>query len=269
MNILSIQQVPSECKIRSYLKKIIFGKNLFCPHCGGRKIKKYDKRYHCRKCRKFFSLTSISWLKGVKMPLTDLWAILWCWAKEIPVDQTMSLTGKSEVTVRDWFDKFRARIPEDFDLRLAGDVQMDECYRGGKKKGYSIVGAKQKGTRNVVLKLIRRNSVQRHEVIDFLAHYVKPKSNLFTDGASIYKSINNWWPVQHFKEIHKKFQFELTSEIEGLWGNLVTFIRRMYHHVTSEKINDYLREFVARFSHQNWFNYPLDFLKISLSTVSF
>jgi hypothetical protein len=208
-------------------------------------------------------------LKGLKIPLQVFWFLLWCWTQKIPVDQASKLTELSVKTVERWFAKFRSKIPEDFDMRLVENVQMDEMYRGGKKSGYAIIGAKQKGTRKIVCKVIQRPSVQRHNVVEFLSQFVEPGSTLCTDGGSIYKSISNWWPVEHQHDIHKKFEFELTSEIEGLWGNFVTFIRRMYHHITQAKVVEYLREFVARFSHQNWFVSPLNFLQISLSTVSF
>lgn len=264
-----LRQIPSDCKIRTYLKQLVFGKNLKCPHCGCSRIKRYDKRYHCRKCRKFFSLTSCNWLKSMKIPLSTFWLVLWCWTQKVPVDQTVKVTGLSETTIRRWFDKFRSKIPQEFALRLTKNIQIDEFYRGGKKKGYSIIGAKQKGTKKIVLKVIKQPSVTRNHVMPLLIQHVEPNSNLFSDGSSIYKTIDYWWPVKHQYEIHKKFEFALTSEIEGLWGNFVTFIRRMYHHITLSNLEEYVNEFVARFSHQNWFNSPLTFLKISLCLVSF
>jgi len=53
-----------------------------------------------------------------------------------------------------------------------------------------------------------------------------------------------------------KFEFEHTSEIEGTFGNLRTFIRRMYHHTSPEKFPDYVREFCFRFSTPELFESP-------------
>lgn len=264
-----LNQIPTESKIRTHLRQICFAKTFSCPRCGGRHIKKYEQRYHCKKCRRFFSLTSCNWLKGLKLPLRTFWFLLWCWTQKVPLDQTSNLTGLSLKTVEKWFAKFRSKIPEDFEVRLSENVQMDEMYRGGKKNGYSIIGAKQKGTRKIVCKVIQRPSVQRHNIVEFLSQFVEPGTTLCTDGGSIYKKISNWWPVDHRFEIHKKFEFALTSEIEGLWGNFVTFIRRMYHHITKGKVVEYVREFVARFSHVNLFSSPLNFLQITLLPVSF
>ncbi len=96
---------------------------------------------------------------------------------------------------------------------------------------------------------------------------MKPGSTLQTDGGSIYKGCDKWWPLTHKRDIHKRFEFGLTSEIEGVWANLRTFIRRMYHHVTVEKLPKIVAEFEARFSQKEIFDNPLSFLENSLSCV--
>lgn len=101
----------------------------------------------------------------------------------------------------------------------------------------------------------------------FLYRKVKPRSKLWTDGGSIYKGIEKWWPVEHQRDLHKKFQFTHTSEIEGMFGNLRTFIRRMYHHVSNEKLPEYVSEFVARFSSPEIFENPRNYLAKSLKLV--
>ena len=257
--------VPSEHLIRRYLKSITFGKYLQCPRCNSRRIKKYGKRYHCKKCRKFFSLTSHTWLKGLKLPLQTFWLILWCWLEKVPIDQARKLCGVNIRTIRSWYSKFRENIPLDYRVRLKGTIQCDEFYRGG----FSIIGIKQIGTRKIVCKFFKKNSVDRRDVIEVFKEHVVPGSKLYTDGASIYKTIDKWWPVKHKYELHKKFEFKITSEIEGLWGNFVTFIRRMYHHVTLSKLPEYLSEFVARFSHPEIFDSPLTFLQNSIIPVSY
>lgn len=273
MNIL--YQIPSEAKIKRELKKVVFGKTLFCPYCGSRQIKKYEKRYYCKLCRKPFSFTSVTWLKGMKLPLRTFWLLLWCWTNKVPVDQAMKVSGVSEPTARRWYEKFRNHLPKEplENIRLSGIVQMDEAYRGGKNKGFSIVAAKEKQgksqkRRKMVIKIIPKSSVDRKDAVDFLSQSVIPSSKLHTDGASIYKGISNWWPVHHQYEIHKKWEFALTSEIEGLFGNLTTFIRRMYHHITKDKIREVVQEFTARSVYPEWFASPYSYLEIAVSPLA-
>lgn len=70
-----------------------------------------------------------------------------------------------------------------------------------------------------------------------------------------------------YYDIHKKWEFELISEIEGTFGVLRTFIRRMYHHVTVDKLSDMVGEFCYRFSHPEMFENPRYYLEKSLFIV--
>jgi transposase-like protein len=130
--------------------------------------------------------------------------------------------------------------------------------------------AKEVGTgrRKLAYQIIPSTSVVREHASWFLQENVKPGSNLYTDGAGIYKKIDKWWPVYHYRDIHKEWEFELTSEIEGIFGVMRTFIRRMYHHVTGDKLGDYVGEFCYRFCHPEIFDSPYQYLLISLRLVT-
>lgn len=257
-----LRQIPSEAQIKKYIRRIIFGKNLFCPRCHSQKVIRYDRRYRCRPCRTKFSLTSHTWLKDMKIPLQQFWLILWCWTNQVPIKQSMKLAHLSEEAVRRWFDLFRANLPENPSI-LSKIVQLDEAFF----KNKTLMLAKQKGTRNLAYQILTTTNVQRQHAASFLQQYVEPKTKLQTDGAGIYRGINHWWPVDHHYEIHKKWEFALTAEIEGVLGNLRTFIRRMYHHSSQEKLPEYVREFCFRFSLPEMFNSPHEYLKKSLTLV--
>jgi transposase-like protein len=263
-----LRQVPSEAKIRRVFKKILFGKYLSCPHCGSRVIKKYEGRYRCKKCRRPFSLTSSSWLKGMKLSLEIFYALLWCWINKTPVDQAVRLTQVSLPTVRNWYEKFRDNLPNEMleQMRLSGIIQEDEAYRGSKNAKFSIIGAKEAKSVEKKLKMVVlfKKSVARNDIVNFCKDNIVPGSLLCTDGAAIYKGIGNWWPLEHQYEIHKKFEFAITSEIEGVWGVFFTFIRRMYHHVTINKIESIVKEFNFRFCFEETFKNPENYLTIAL-----
>jgi len=259
-----LNQIPSEAKIKKELRKIVFGKNLFCPHCRSRKVYRSENRYRCHKCRKPFTLLSSTWLGSMKLSLRTFWALLWCWTQQIPVKQTQRLCHVSEKGVYHWFRQFRLHLPQ-LEPILNGTVQMDEAYF----KSLSLIMAKQTGSRKIAHQIIFKNSVDKNEASRFLYQHVQPNSQLQTDGAGIYKSINRWWPVKHKVDIHKKFEFGLTSEMEGMFGNLRTFIRRMYHHTTPQYLPEYVSEFCVRFSSPEMFTSPNVYLAKTLSPVPF
>lgn len=259
-----LNQIPSETQINKHLRRCVFGSTLHCPECFSRNVLVYEKRYRCLKCKCKFSLLSHTWLSNMKISLQTFWLILWCWVVQIPVKQTMRLSGLSEVTVRHWFEVFRSKLPQEQDI-LEHLVQLDEAYFGGRATKALFLG-KQIGTRKVAYRLIDRFPV-REDVWEFLETYIKPETTLHTDGASIYKKINNWWPVTHNIDIHKKFEFEKTSEIEGMFGVLRTFVRRMYHHVTADKLQSVVLEFCMRFSRPEMFESPREYLTFTLRLV--
>jgi hypothetical protein len=215
-------------------------------------------------CRRPFSLLTGTFLEGTRLSYRTLWALLWCWTQQIPVRQTVALCLVSDTTVRNTFALFRRQIPEEFTL-LEGKVQLDEAFFGG-KKGLALMLGKQLGTRKLAHAIVPVD-VQRGHAFQFLAQNVRPKTRLQTDGGGIYRNIHHWWPVDHKKNVHAKWEFALTSVIEGAFGNLRTFLRRMYHHVSIEHFPEYAGEFCARFSHPETFDSPLSFLENSLSSV--
>ncbi len=258
-NMYTLNQVPSEAQIRKYLRRILFGKNIYCPECRSRKVSAEKDRYRCRDCRRRFSLLSHSWLSNIKIPLQKWWLVLWCWSCEIPVKQSVALTELTTISIRKWFDTFREHPPRETHI-LEHIVQLDEAYF----KNMTLVMAKQKGTRNLAYDVIMGTSVQKHHAGYFLFRKVKPGSELWTDGGAIYKNIDKWWPIKHSRDIHSKFEFAHTSEIEGVFGNYRTFVRRMYHHHWSENLEEYVREFCFRFSSPKLFKNPLFYLSKSL-----
>jgi len=259
-----LNQMPSEAQIKKQLRKIIFGKNLFCPRCHSRKVYTSEDRYRCSACRQPFSLLSGTWLSGMKLNLRTFYGLLWCWTQRIPVLQSQKLCHIKEESVRHWFRQFRLHLP-DLQPILNGRVQMDEAYF----KSLSLLLAKQVGTNKLAHQVIFKNSINKTETANFLFQYIEPKSRLQTDGSKIYKGIDQWWQVKHRVDIHKKFEFGLTSEIEGMFGNLRTFIRRMYHHTTPKYLPEYVSEFCLRFSSPEIFFSPNDYLIKTLKPVPF
>jgi transposase-like protein len=260
MDMYHLNQIPSEAQIQKRLRRIIFGKNIFCPECNSRQVVRYEKRYRCRACRIKFSLLSHTGLSDMKLSYQTFWRLLWAWTIQMPIKQAQSLTKLSDDCVRRWYSRFRAHLPEETHI-LERIVQMDEAsFRDA-----ALLMAKQKGTRKLSFDVLRGVAPQKHHAGYFLFRKVKPGTKLWTDGAAIYRDIEEWWPIRHSRDIHKKFEFAHTSEIEGVFGNYRTFVRRMSHHHGSEHLEEYVREFCFRFSSPELFENPLYYLEKTLS----
>lgn len=260
----NLRQIPSDCQIKKLVKRILFGTHLHCPNCKSRKVSKLEDRYRCRKCRKPFSLTSNTWLNNMKSSWQLFYLLLWCWLNHIPIIQTMKITELSEPTIRVWFSKFRHNLAQENWLTpLKEVIQMDEAYF----KNACVIAGKDVKRKRVVLKVLPKTSVQKQNIAQFVVRHIEPGSKLFSDGAGVYKGIGKVWPVEHEYDIHSKWEFSKTSEIEGLFGNLKTYIRRKYHHVTCSKLPEVVAEFEANFNHPEIFESPTKYLEKSLIIV--
>jgi len=262
MDMYQFNQIPSEAKVKKYLRKILFGRNLHCPRCRSRKVIIYETRYRCRHCREKFSLLSHTWLSDMKLPYQKFWLLLWCWTTSVAIRQASAWTELSDDCVRRWYKRFRVRLPLETHV-LERIVQLDEAFF----RNMTLMMAKEKGTRKLAYDVIQGTDPQRHHATNFLFRKIKPKSKLWTDGGAIYKGIDRWWPVKHQTDLHRKWEFGKTSEIEGIFGNYRTFVRRMYHHHWSRNLEEYVREFCFRFSSPEMFKNPLFYLEKTLSLV--
>lgn len=263
-----LHQIPTPGTLRRVLKQATFGARVRCPWCRSYSFRviRREERWRCNRCDKPFSITSCSWLRGSKLPLETIWLLLVCWQKKFPLQQAMEVAGVSYPTISSWYQKFRAHIPrERLDILLGGRIACDEMFT----RDTAIIGAKQKGTRKVMLQVLHEKHPNKAHAVEFLSRFTKANSHLFTDGSSIYKGIGNWHRLKHTYEIHRKFEFALTAEIEGVWACFRTFVRRMYHHCTLYRLEDMVAEFCLRFRRDEIFETPRHYWELCLCTEPF
>ena len=256
--------IPTEKKIIKHLKEIIFGSRIKCLCCKSRRLIWYEdeKRWFCRKCRKKFSLKSVSWLKNMKLTYTELWVLLDCWQIKLSVQQAMNRADLSEKTVRHWYDRFRTNLPK-MDLYLKGKVEIDEMYFNRRS---GVLGALERERGKPVL-WVPPDRPDKHYVKVFMDSAIHPDSYIHTDKSPFYFDVCKWGFAGHSSENHSKFEFGKTSRIEGIWGLFRTFIRRMYHHIWTKNASKYVTEFNVRFCHREIFDNPLNYFKKCLLIV--
>jgi len=261
----TLKHLPSEAKIKKLVRTILFGTHLHCPWCKSRRVYCSEERYRCRSCRRPFSLTSHTWLNNMKLSWQELYALIWCFVNHLSVQQAMRHSEFSEVTVRSWYEKLRINLPHDSPV-LGGIVQMDEAYT----KHKAIIAGKDIIHKKLQCRVVPKvgvSSVQKQQTSQFVVRHIAPGSKLYTDGNGVYRGIGSTWPVFHSYDVHSKWEFGLTSEIEGTFGNLRTFIRRKYHHVTCSKLPFVLAEFQTKFNQPELFKNPDNYLKNCLTLV--
>lgn len=259
-----LAQVPSEAKIKAQIRQIVFGKRLKCPHCHSFNVRRIACRFHCRKCRRKFSLISSSWLSGMRISYTQLWILLSCWQKRLSVLAAQELAGVSHVTVRRWYRRFRNNIPYQRDDKLWGHVEIDEAFVGKRRTGNQriVIGAYERSTGNIRLDIIPN---RREETTDtFILENIKTTSTVYTDCWSSYAGIDSFFGYRHETCNHSQYVFGPTNRIEGIWSSLKRFIRRTYQQVRAYWLPFLLKEYEARVNEPRLFTSPEIFLNHSL-----
>jgi len=92
MNIIEItNKFPAELDAIQYFERYRWNGNIECPYCGKTKVGKRNKdsRFHCKSCKKSFSVTTNTKLHDTRLPLKT-----WLFAFGIVADAKKGLSAK-------------------------------------------------------------------------------------------------------------------------------------------------------------------------------
>jgi transposase-like protein len=262
----------NERQIESRLRKIVFPKGrLKCPHCGSFIVKriKSEQRYHCRRCRKKFSLLSGTWMKDIKIPLAKFILLFEFWAEGYGVKDSSGLSKTSVPTVRRYFRLFRKNIVKTIDFRPQNNVQVDEAYFGRLKKQSNIyhgwrtfrvqekvcvagIGCPSTGT--LATRVIE--GAKGGPIRKFIYEKVPTDIHIYSDGSRIYTRLRE--DYRHTSQTHD-LGFHNAYYIESCWSWMKRRLFKQYHHFHRKNAEEYVSELTWRFNTRkmpkNVFNY--------------
>ena len=246
-----------------------------CPRCEGDRITTRENRkpmpFHCKDCRKYFSVRTNSVLQHSNIPLHK-WAMAYYLF-------TTNLKGVSSMKLRRDLDisqkaawHLAHRIRETWKIEgqaFAGPVEADETYVGGSnrnrhknKKVKNAFGRSTQG-KTVVLGLKDRATNQvKTEVATaasgwvlkrFVEKYTKPDAIIYTDEWMGYRAVER----ERVSVVHSTGEYvrgdASTNGIESLWASVKRGIYGTYHHVSFKHLHRYTAESEGRHN-----NRPLD-----------
>jgi transposase-like protein len=259
-----------------------------CPHCGiiGEAYKLEPKEgakthvrkgvYKCAACREQFTVTVGTIFEDSHIPLNKwLLAIhLLCASKKgMSAHQLHRMLGIGYRAA--WFMAHRIRYgmtQEPLSSKLAGIIEMDETYVGGKfRTGSHAVklGERPKDRPSpfankaaVVSVLQRSGRVQSHHVERVTAENLKPivekmvdeAAHLMTDSSTVLDSVGTGRKhdtVNHTVKEYVRYENGVcitTNSVEGYFATLKRGINGVYHHVGKHHLHRYLSEFDFRYN---------------------
>ncbi|MGP8226587.1 MAG: IS1595 family transposase [Terracidiphilus sp.] len=261
--------------------------NPVCPHCGGTRQHWLAKqmRWKCYGCRKQFSVKVGTVMEDSPITLdkwlVTLWMLVNCknGISSYEVMRTVGVTQKSA-----WFmlQRLRLALQDDRGGKLAGTVEMDETFIGGKLKnmhrskrpvkasqGHGIVG------KAIVVGMLERNGRVRTEVVmertQEVLHSIVDKhlaegSTLMTDEWGGYKGTDFQHQVINHTVSYVNGLVH-TQGIENFWSLLKRGLNGTYISVEPFHLFRYIDEQAFRYNNRKHITEDGRFLK-ALSQIA-
>jgi len=234
------------------------GQHVCCPVCRHRKhYTLADGRKKCARCGKRY--TPVRRMQKLSAPvLKEVVRLFWLM---VPAERVANDLGINRKTVQRYFSRLRERIAEDSERvlgKLSGEIEVDESYFGGARKGKRGRGA---GGKIPVFGLLKRDGdvrvvfpkqVNRVTLQGAIKSHVRPQSWVYSDSFRAYNHLD----LEGFKhrrishsECFGKGQVHING-IENFWG----FAKRrlkIYHGGFKKNFPFFMREMEYRFNHRN------------------
>jgi len=236
--------------IKGFARKFFEGKS--CIYCGKYNFYKLkDNRLKCKNCNHKYSLKKLK--KDIE--------ILYYFYLEISARRAAKELKLNYKTVQSNFMKFRKLISKycnDESKKLNGELELDESYFGGKRKGNRGRGAFNKA---IVFGILERKGQVRTVIVEnvsakTLMESIKKKTKkgsvFFTDGFKSYASLHQFG--KHNIIRHDKDEFAIKHNhingIEGFWSYAKERFHK-YHGINKKNYPYYLKEMEFRYNHRN------------------
>ena len=253
--------MQSEARAEAYLREVGLLKTFTeCPYCaasGPRRIRRL--KYKCYRCRREWSARKGSFLESFRIPYRTFLLALKLFELEAPVRQAAKELGLAYNTTHRLFTEIRRhiyRFTSQDDL-LKGEVEADESYFGGRRKGKRGRGAANKIP---VFGILERSGKVKVEIVpdvtaetltQLMIKKVKRGSLIYTDRFRSYHGL-----VAHgFK--HERIDHGMRfangkvyiNGIEGFWSYAKGKLLK-YRGMSSFLFPYYLKELEFRYNHR-------------------
>ena len=224
-------------------------KCIFCDKYGLYKLK--DKRVKCKYCKKYYSLKKLR---------RDL-EILYYFYLEVSARKTSNELNINYKTVQSRFMHFRKCITSYCNneaRKLNGELELDESYFGGKRKGNRGRGASNKA---IVFGILERNgniytkiveNVSAETLLKEIENKTKKGFVFYTDGFRSYADLKQYGKhnvIRHDRDEFVKEKNHING-IEGFWSFAKERFHK-YHGISKTNYPFYVKEMEFRFNNRN------------------
>jgi len=252
----------SENRARLFIRKNCWKKgHVFCTACGSYRIYRLlGKRYRCPRCKNTFHDFTGRWVNEVKISFKKWLWVLKFFELEISARKIAEQTAISYPTVLKATHIIRQAIYAHAPRQdwFNGEIELDESYFGGRRKGKRGRGAAGKVP---VFGILERNGkvnvevvsdVKAQTLLNLTVKMVRRGSIVYTDKFRGYDALM-FCGYRHVKIDHKKHFSSgkvYINGVEGFWSFAKERLIK-FHGVSKEWFPFYLKEMEFRYNHRH------------------
>lgn len=261
------KRYPNDDICLDKLFQMRYGNQAFCPDCAAEtKFYRVKKRkcYECKHCGYQLFPMAGTIFENTKTNLTKWFHAMYLMtstrngvsAKEI--ERHLGVTYKCAWRIG---HQLRKLLGLNTKGKLSGDVQVDEAFLGGYRKGSSGRGARNK---TIVIGMVEKDGrivvqtapdIKKWTVLDLIKANVDTGTTITTDEYLVYRNLAKMG-YDHFAVRHRLKEFvtkdgKHTNTIEGFWAMLKRSISGTHIWVSPKHLPKYLDEFEFRYNNRH------------------
>ena len=262
----AVKRFSDESEAERWFVETRWPDGVVCPFCGclntGRRKNRKPQPYHCRACRKDFSVKTGTLMHGSKLSL-GTWAIAYfLFSTSLKGVSSMKLHRDLGITQKSaWHlaHRIRETWEDKKGASFLGPVEVDETYVGGvegnkhasKKTNAgrgpvgktAVVGMKDRGTNAVSAVVVRQTD--RPTLQSLITEQVEQGAKVYTDDHRSYIGLPNHESVKHSVSEYVNGMAH-TNGIESFWALLKRGYHGTYHKMSAKHLQRYVNEFSGR-----------------------
>lgn len=244
---------------------------VLCPHCQSEFVSfvKTRRVWNCLHCRKQFSIKTGTIFQDSPIGLDKWLCAMWMIANAKNGISSCEIARAIGVTQKTaWFMAHRIRLALHIESneQLAGEVEADETYIGGKAENMHKARRKRvirgRGTsgKDAVFGMLERDGKVRTKVVQDtgseslqreLTKNVQAGATIYTDAFPSYEGLDPLFVHEVIDHAVAYVNGHIhTNGIENFWSLLKRCLRGTYIHVDTEHLFRYLDEQTFRFDHR-------------------